>query len=85
MQMTEREVFVFLGALFRDLFMRDGIALKTDTSASDVEGWDSFRQIEILLATQEHFGIKFTTQEMDSLHNVGDLVRQIIRKTGVEV
>ena len=61
--------------------MRDDIVLKPELSAKDVEGWDSFKQIEILLATEERFGIKFSTREVDSLQNVGDLARLVAAKT----
>jgi acyl carrier protein len=80
--MTEPEVLAFLDSLFKDLFIRDDLVLGMNTSAREVEGWDSFKQIEILLGTQEHFGITFTTQEMDNLQTIGDLVRQILTKTG---
>ncbi len=79
--MTEPEIYSFLGALFEEVFMRDDIALTPNSSAENIAGWDSFKQIEILVATQERFAIKFTTQEMDSLRNLGDLVVLILQKT----
>ena len=60
--------------------MRDDLVLKPELSAKDVQGWDSFKQIEIIMATEEKFGIKFTTRELDSLQNVGDLVRVVTAK-----
>jgi acyl carrier protein len=56
--------------------------VSADQDAKDVEGWDSFKQIEILLATEERFGVKFSTREVDSLQNVGDLARLVAAKTG---
>jgi len=46
-----------------------------------VPDWDSFKQIEIIIAAEERFGIKFRTREMDSLNNVGDLVQLIASKS----
>ena len=60
--------------------MRDDLVLKPELSAKDVQGWDSFKQIEIIMATEEKFGMKFTTRELDSLQNVGDLVRVVTAK-----
>ena len=57
--------------------MRDDIVLTPTLSAKDVAGWDSFQQIEIVLAVQEHFGVKLPTREVDRLQNVGDLVRAV--------
>jgi acyl carrier protein len=55
--------------------------LRPELSAKDVPGWDSFKQIDIILAVEEKYGIKFNTRELDSLNNVGDLVRVIAAKT----
>jgi acyl carrier protein len=51
-------------------------------TAADVEGWDSFKQIEILLAVEERDAIKFRTRELDGLNNVDDLVRTVLAKIG---
>jgi acyl carrier protein len=79
--MLEADIYVFLTDTFHDVFMRDDIVLKPELTAKDVEGWDSFKQIEIVLATEERFGIKFNTREVDSLQSVGDLVRLVAAKT----
>jgi len=78
---TEPEIYGALTEIFHDVFMRDDMLLKADLSAKDVQGWDSFKQIEIIMATEERFGMKFTTRELDSLQNVGDLVRVVSAKT----
>ena len=79
--MSEAEIYTFLTDTFHDVFMRDDIVLKPELSAKDLEGWDSFKQIEIVLATEERFGTKFSTREVDSLQSVGDLVRLVSAKT----
>ena len=75
--MTEAEIYGALSELFSDIFLREDIVLKETTSAKDVEGWDSFKQIEIVMAVEERFGIKMQTREIDRLKNVGDLVTVI--------
>ena len=77
---SETEVYSGLTEIFHDVFMRDDLVLKAELSARDVQGWDSFKQIEIIMATEEKYGIKFTTRELDSLRNVGDLVRVVLAK-----
>ncbi|MBV8616503.1 MAG: acyl carrier protein [Acetobacteraceae bacterium] len=77
---TDTEIDAALTEIFRDVFRRDDLELRPDLSAQDVEGWDSFKQIEIILAAEGRFGIKMTTRELDSLRNVGDLVRVIAAK-----
>ncbi len=74
---TEAEITTALTEIFRDVFSRDDMELTPLLCAHDVEGWDSFKQIEIIIATEERFRIKMTTRELDSLRNVGDLVRVV--------
>jgi len=77
---TEAKIYETLTTIFHDVFLRDDLALSPELSAKDVPDWDSFKQIEIIIAAEERFGIKFRTREMDSLNNVGDLVRLISSK-----
>ena len=76
---TEPEIYTALGEIFADVFQRP-VSLNAGVTARDVRGWDSFKQIEIIMATEERFAIRFTTRELDSLQSVGDLVRVISSK-----
>ena len=78
---TEPQAYEGLAEIFGDVFMRDDIALKPELTAKDVEGWDSFKQIEIVMAVEEKFGIKFQTRDLDTMKNVGDLVRLVTMKS----
>lgn len=80
--MSDAEIYAALAEIFSDVFLKDDIELRPELSAKDVPGWDSFKQIDIILAVEEKYRIKFNTKELDSLHNVGDLVRVIAAKTG---
>jgi acyl carrier protein len=80
--MTEAEIYQQLTEIFRDVFGRDDMELTPELSAKDVKGWDSFKQIEIMIAVEEHYGVKFRTRELESLQNVGDLVRAVLAKSG---
>lgn len=75
--MTNELIYRDLLDIFSDVFARDDLVLSPGTSARDIVGWDSFRQIEIILAAEQKFGIKLTTREIDGLHNVGDLATLI--------
>ncbi len=79
---SETDVYPALTEIFHDVFMRDDIALSPTLTARQVQGWDSFKQIEIIMASEEAWKIKFNTRELDSLLSVGDLVRLIVAKTG---
>ena len=78
---TEEIVYTELTEVFHDVFMRDDIVLSPGLTAKQVQGWDSFKQIEIIMASEEKWRIKFNTRELDSLLSVGDLAKMIVAKT----
>ena len=79
--MTDQaKIYADLTEIFNDVFMRDDMTLTPELSAKDVAGWDSFKQIEIMVSVEERFGIKLNTREIDSLRNVGDLAEVIMKK-----
>ncbi len=75
--MDEAQIYAALRDVFADIFDRDDIVLNASISAKDVSGWDSFRHIEILVAVEERFRVRFRTRDLDALRTVGDLVRLI--------
>ena len=78
---TQVEIYRDLNEIFADVFMRDDIVLSPELTAKQVQGWDSFKQIEIIMASEEKWGIKFNTRELDSLRCVGDLAGMVAAKT----
>jgi acyl carrier protein len=78
---TEVEIYGALTEIFRDVFMRDDMMLVPELTANDVPEWDSFKQIEIVIAAEEQFNIKLSTRELDSLRCVGDLARLVAVRT----
>jgi acyl carrier protein len=77
--MTDAAIYETLSEIFNDVFMRS-VELRPELTAKDVPGWDSFKQIEIIVALEERYGVKFHTKELDALHNVGDLARVLSTK-----
>jgi acyl carrier protein len=79
---TEAQVLAELTDVFRAVFDDDAITLRSDTTASDIPGWDSQTNITLVVATEEHFGVHFRTAEIESLRDVGEFVRLICMKNG---
>jgi acyl carrier protein len=75
--MTEQEILNELSTVFRDVFDDETITLRPETTAEDIDGWDSQAHVTLVVATEMHFGIKFRTAELESLRNVGDFARLI--------
>ncbi|MEJ0048243.1 MAG: acyl carrier protein [Rhodospirillales bacterium] len=69
-----------LTEIFREVFMNDDMQISPTLTAKDVPGWDSFKQIEIMVSVEERFGIKLNTREIDSMKCVGDLAAVIAAK-----
>jgi len=51
------------------------------TTADEIEGWDSFNHVNIVVAIENEFGINFNTAEMEELHEVGEIVKLIEAKS----
>jgi amino acid adenylation domain-containing protein len=79
---TEAELDTFFVQLFRDVFERTDIILSPALSAKDVTGWDSVKQVEIIVAIEERFSIKFTTKELDRITCFGNLASMVRSKLG---
>jgi len=58
-------------------WIEESIQLTPETSAKDVDGWDSLSHIRLILTVERAFKIKFSTSEIGSMKNVGDLVELI--------
>ena len=70
-----------LTELMRDIFVSPDLALTPATTAADVRGWDSMKQIEINIAVEERYGIRLSAREVDAMRSVGDLVDLIVAKS----
>jgi acyl carrier protein len=79
--MNDQEIIDQLNDIFRDLFENEEISVTHETTADDVLGWDSLNHIGLVVAVQSRFGIKFKTVEIEQLHNVGDMIDLIARKS----
>ena len=60
--------------VFRDLFDDDDIVLQDSTTAADIAGWDSLKNVRLLVQVEKRFGIHFSTGEVVNLKNVGELI-----------
>jgi acyl carrier protein len=78
--MQQQDIYTDLTPIFRDLFDDDTLVLSPGLTAADVPEWDSFNHINLIVAVESRFGIKFQTAELESMHTVGHLVDLIQSK-----
>jgi acyl carrier protein len=71
------DVWDRLTTVFRDFFEDDSLTLGPETTAAEVEGWDSVATVELMVTLEREFGIRFRTGEMARLKDVGQLVERI--------
>jgi acyl carrier protein len=82
--MESTQILEQLTEIIRDALDDQTLALTADTTAADVPAWDSLAHINIVVATEMGFGIKFKTAELEQLRNVGEFVVLIDRKLKVK-
>lgn len=68
--------------IFRDVFDDETLTVTETTVAADVEEWDSFAQMQIVVGIEDIFGIRFSTDEVTEFKNVGDVVKAVERHIG---
>ncbi|VVE27438.1 acyl carrier protein [Pandoraea capi] len=77
--MTDTEILNALTDIFRDIFDDDTVVITPQSSAADFDAWDSLSNVNIMVATEMRFGVRFKTSEVEGLKNVGELMA-LIRK-----
>lgn len=76
--MERKKVFETLNTLFREVLDNDDIFLTEETKAEDIEEWDSLSHIQLIVAIEKEFDVKFTSKEIMEWNNVGDMVDKIV-------
>jgi acyl carrier protein len=80
MALTFEQVLAEVNRIMCKVFNNSSIQLKYETTARDVEGWDSLNHIELVLAVEKHFKIKFNFAELQKFKNVGEMCDNIVAK-----
>lgn len=78
--MNREEVYAGLNGVFRDVFDDDGIEVADETTAGDIEDWDSLEHINLVVAVEKEFHVKFTMGEVNGFKNVGEMVDIIMAR-----
>ncbi|WP_308763760.1 acyl carrier protein [uncultured Bacteroides sp.] len=78
--METKELLEILNGIFRKVLKRDDITLTEETTAHEVDGWDSLTNMILLTEIEKKFGVRFTFREIVKLKNVGDLCQTILNK-----
>ena len=72
--MENAHLYSQLTDIFREVFDDDAIVLTPQTTAADIDGWDSAAHVGLIVSIEERMKVQFKSSELESLHNVGSLV-----------
>ncbi|KMQ63685.1 acyl carrier protein [Chryseobacterium sp. BLS98] len=78
--MNKNEILSKLSEIFREELDNEEINLTEETTANDVEEWDSLSHIQLIVAVEKAFGIRFTSSEIQSWNNVGEMADSVASK-----
>jgi len=79
--MNSNEILSTCNKIFIEQLDNENIVLTRETTAKDIGEWDSLTNIQLIVAIEKYFKFRFTSVEIQSLKNVGDLCDAIARKT----
>lgn len=78
--MTREKIYEELNEVFRDVFDDNTIVVNDDTTANDIEDWDSLEHINLIVAVEKKFGMKFNMGEVTTMKDVGAMVDIILER-----
>ncbi len=78
--MDKSEILRIVNGVFIDILDDENIVLTDETTANDVDEWDSLNHIQLVVAIERQFRIRFNSQEIQRWNNVGEMVNSISAK-----
>lgn len=81
--MNATEILNIQEEIIREIFDNNDIKVSRETTADDVDEWDSLTHIQLVAAIEKKFGIRFALAELQSLKDVGEMTDLIAKKLGV--
>ena len=79
--MDQQAIWPELTEVFREIFDDPKLTVGPGTTAKNIPDWDSLAHIQLMVAIEQVFGMRFNTGEVASLNNVGEMVALISSKT----
>jgi acyl carrier protein len=78
---TKNEILKEVTNIFRDVLENDKIVLNENSTGDEIEEWDSLAHIQLVVAIEKHFKIRFTSLEIINFKNIGEMCEGISAKT----
>lgn len=78
--MDRNELLSQINTIFKDILDDEEVVVNETSTANDVDDWDSLTHIQLVVAIEKHFKIRFTSKEIQSWKNVGEMLTSIQNK-----
>lgn len=78
--MSRQEIFDEVQKIFQTVFDDDELVITDSTNSEDIEDWDSLEHINLVVATEKKFNLKFDIKEVGTLKDVGEMIDLIERR-----
>lgn len=78
--MTRKEVYDKLIEIFREIFDDETLIINDKTTAKDIEEWDSFQQINLIVSIEEIFQVDIPLKKVNQMENVGQMIDYIYER-----
>jgi len=72
--MDKNEILTQVQDIFRDILDEESLVLTHETMANDVDLWDSLTHIQLVVEIEKHFKTNFTSKEIISWKDVGEMI-----------
>jgi acyl carrier protein len=79
--MDRSELLKNINDIFVDTLDNEDVKIGETTTADEVEEWDSLTHIQLVVAIEKYFKIRFTSREIQSWNNVGEMMNCILQKS----
>ena len=79
--MEKNDILKRLTEVFEDVFDLDGVSITRETTANDIDEWDSLEHITLISAVESTFKMKFKMKEVSTMKNVGEMIDIIAERT----
>lgn len=78
--LTKNEILGQVNDIFKEVLENDKIKIQETTTGDDIEEWDSLTHLQLVVAIEKHFKIRFTSSEIINFNNVGEMCDGIVNK-----
>ena len=78
--MDRTKVLLEVNEIFKEVLDDESIVLNYESNSDNIDDWDSLAHIQLIVAIEKKYKIKFTAKEMVSWKNVGEMTENIVEK-----